>query len=304
MNYRQENTLTMFNTVVAVCDQNSAVIATIPALDTAYTSFKTQCDFINVVLKEQLLKIKGEAVEKAKHKNALALRASIVARVVRAFAISINDNVLRNETDYTESVLAKQRDISIQLNAQIIYERANTNLAALAPFGITAGVMTDLVNAITVYQTHLSSPTVARDKRAGATTELDLKISTANDLLRFQMDDTMQILRLPESKFFRLYTNARKIIDLHGKGSVNNGSIKGVVKDMTTNLVIDGALIELLDSDIITSSDALGEFVLDLAPGTYSIRVTKDGYTDAEVNDIVVVNGEDTVVTVLAEVMV
>lgn len=304
MNYRQENTLTMFNTVVAVCDQNSAVIATIPALDTAYTTFKTQCGFINDVSLEQLLQIKGETVEKAKLKNALALRASIVSRVVRAYAISINDSVLRNEVDYTESVLAKQRDITIQLNAQIIFDRANTHLVALASFGITAGVMTDLTTAISDYQAHLSSPTVARDKRAGATTELDEKIGMANDILRFQMDDTMQILRLPEAKFFRLYTNARKIYDLHGKGSANLGSIKGVVKDLATNLVIDGALIELLDSDIVTSSDAFGEFVMDLVPDTYSIRVSKDGYSDVEINDIVVVKGEDNVVSVLMEVLV
>lgn len=304
MNSNQENLLTMFNTVVAVCEPNSAVIASVPALDTAYKSFKIVTGEINDVALEQLLKIKGETVAKAKLKEALALHASVVARVLRAYAVSINDDVLREEIDYTESVLLKQRDVTIQLNAQIIYDRANTHIAVLGDFGITALVMSNLLSAITSYQAHLSSPTVARDKRAGATTELVLKIGEASDILRLQMDDLMQIIRLSESKFFRLYTNARKIINLHGKGSVNDGSIKGVVKDAETNLVVAGALVELLDSDQITSSDALGEFVFNLLPGTYSIRVSKDGYNEFELNDIVVVKNEDTPVDIVLDIMV
>ncbi len=304
MNYRQENTLTMFNTVLAVCSQNSAIIALIAALNNVFALFTTKCLAINDISKVQLLHIKGKTTEKANLKSALALRASIVARVIRAYATSIQNDVLRNEIDYTESVLLKQRDITIQLNAQMIFDRATTHLAALAPFGITAAVMTDLDTAIGDYQAHQTSPTVARDYRAVATTELDLLISETSDLLRFQMDDIMQLLRLTEPSFFRLYTNARRTYDLHGTHSANEGTLSGVVRNATTNLIIENALIELIDSDEVTSSDALGEFQLPKEPGTYSIRVSKDGYTETIVNDIVVVKGEETAITVVLEEMV
>jgi hypothetical protein len=64
------------------------------------------------------------------------------------------------------------------------------------------------------------------------------------------------------------------------------------VKDATTLLIIEGAQIEVLGTEFATESDALGEFVLELLPATYGIRVSMVDYTETELTGLVVVKGE------------
>lgn len=299
MNDYQENHLSMFKTVNEVCNQNIALITPITALNDAYTTFVTNLGLINDVVLQQTLQIEGVAEDKTVLKYKLARIGSIVSNVVKAYAISIGDNTLKREVDYSESDLRRSRDVTIQLHCQTIYNLANTHLAALAAFGITPTVMTTLATAISDYQVKMQSPTVARDERAVATVNLASVITETNDLLRFQIDNNMRIMELSEPDFYKLYKNARKIIDLGGGRRAGYGTIKGVVREADTNLIVEGALIELLDTDAVVVSDALGEFSIDAEPNTYSIRVSKDDYEEIELNTIVVLKDEDVSVQVL-----
>jgi hypothetical protein len=280
------------------------LITPITALNTVYSSFKTKVAVIYTTVKQQELQLTGVAEDKLVLRRNLAHIGNIVGMVVKAFAVSRNDNTLKAEVDFSESDLFKSRDETIINNCQTIYDRANTNLAQLGVFGITAAVMTSLQNALTSFRAKAASPTVARDIRAVATENLAIQLDEANTLLREQMDNNMKIFQLSNPDFWKLYRNARRIIDLGAGRSAGYGSIKGVVKETATGLVIEGALIELLDTDAVTSSDALGEFTIDAEPNTYSIRVSKDDYEEVEVHDIVVLKGEDVVVNVLLEILV
>ena len=293
MNDKQENHLSMFRTVFEVCNQNIALITPITALNNAYTNYSTNLGLLNDVVLQQTLHIEGVAEDKANLKSKLAHVSSIVAQVVKSYAVSINDNTLKQEVDFSETDLLKSRDITIQLHCQTIQNLATTHLAALAAFGITPAIMTNLATALTDYQAQMASPTVARDNRAVATENLASLITETNDLLRFQIDSNMRIFELSAPDFYKLYRNARKIIDLGGGRKPGFGTIKGVVKEAVTNLVLEGALIELLDTDAIVVSDALGEFAIDAEPNTYSIRVSKDDYDEFELNNIVVLKDED-----------
>ena len=304
MTDRQENYLSMFRTVIAVCDQNLTLITPITALNTAYNTFKTKVTVIYATAKQQGIQLTGVAEDKMVLKRNLAHTGNIVAMVVKAYAVSKGDNTLKAEVDFAESTLFANRDETIINNCQTIYDRANTNLAALAAFGITTAVMTTLQNALTAFRTKVAAPTVARDVRAVATENLVLQLDEANSILRNQVDNNIKIFQLSNPDFWKLYRNARKIIDLGVGRSAGFGTIKGVVKDAASGLIIEGALIELLDTDAVTSSDALGEFAIDAEPNTYSIRVSKDDYEEMELNDIVVVKGEDTMVNVTIELLV
>ncbi|HUM51548.1 MAG TPA: carboxypeptidase-like regulatory domain-containing protein [Chitinophagales bacterium] len=304
MKGKQENTLTMFDTIIAVLALNLPLITAIPALLAKFNLFKTLTEEINDIVLAQILQIEGRTEDKNAAKEKLALHANVVAEVVKSFAMDTNNDVLKVEVDYSETDLIRLRDIMIQQVAQIIYTRANTNIVALADYGITTQIMDDLLDAITKYQSKLPTPTVARDMREVATTELKEKIKEANDLLRFNMDSGMGVFKLTNLHFYRLYKNARSIIDLHGSATDTTGVVKGVVKDVATGLIITGAVIEVIDNLDVVSSDVLGEFELNLEPGTYSIRVNKDGYSEFEQSDIVVVKGEEVVVNVMLEAMV
>jgi hypothetical protein len=93
---------------------------------------------------------------------------------------------------------------------QNICNTANTNLASLANYGVTAAKLTVLNSAIAAFNLLISAP---RDTRAqGKTTTgiLQTEFGAADEDL-VQMDDLLG--QLGDAKFAGDYTNARIIVD-------------------------------------------------------------------------------------------
>ena len=63
--------------------------------------------------------------------------ASTCSALTKAYAVSINDNTLKQSVNYSESDLFYNRDITIQLNVQDIYNIANKHIVALATYSVT-----------------------------------------------------------------------------------------------------------------------------------------------------------------------
>ncbi len=59
--------------------------------------------------------------------------------------------------------------------------------------------------------------------------------------------------------------------------SVPRGGLSGVIGDTAFNIV-EGATIKVVASDREATSDSLGKFFIDLHPGGYMVRVTRDGF--------------------------
>ena len=84
---------------------------------------------------------------------------------------------------------------------------------------------------------------------------------------------------------------AKDVLDLHG-------TIKGVVKDYNTGLIISNCQVALSPGgkSVVTSSDGLFEFT-GLEQGSYTLSFTKAGY-DNESKSVEVVSGETTEVSI------
>ena len=83
-----------------------------------------------------------------------------------------------------------------------------------------------------------------------------------------------------------------------GWGAVT-GAISGTVTDAATGAVLSGANVGVVGSELARVTDARGRFVIaNLPPGSWNVRVSLIGYTDAEVTDIAVVQGETTTLKV------
>jgi hypothetical protein len=304
MNYKQENKLSMFDVLIAICLLDMDIIDTVPALKEAYTEFKHIWDQILHTTPAQALRTDGVAMDKNEYKDLLCTRAGRLARVMRAFAYRANDNTMRSNVNYTPAVLGRMRDEDLRPIVDIITEHATTHLAALGSYGITADTLAQLADTYGKYKQFVPKPTVAVVNRKDAGAELESLINQANDILRFSMDDIVQILEESEPRFFRRYNSARNIYDLRGSRPANFGTLKGLVKDAATGLIVPGVLIEIEGSQLIDTTDINGEYSIDIAPGTYSIRASQVDYTEFEQDDVVVVKGEDTTVDISLELMV
>lgn len=161
MTDRQENKLSAYLSVQQVCNTNNAVWNGLPAFVTAFGTFENFITEINDIRGKQEADRKGIAENKLNKENDLISKTLLVSSALVAFADATNNTQLRQEVDYSENQLRKARDTVIRDRCQLIHDRANDNIALLAPYGITPAQLTALQTAIDTYNDVIASPRTA-----------------------------------------------------------------------------------------------------------------------------------------------
>jgi len=214
MNDQQENHLTMYHVVIDCIEEHADLMAATPALLLAFNNFKMLVAKINETTTTQVIKTTGYTQDKLNAKKQLASEATIVAKLICAYAYSINDLVLSGNAKYTYNKLMKFRDEVMPGHCQIIYNLAQEHLAALADYGITAAVMASLQAAMNNYRERKNLWTLANIDRNVTTAELKQLFKDTNLFLRVRLDSGMMVFKLSAPKFYRMYVRSRNIIDL------------------------------------------------------------------------------------------
>ncbi|WP_179298790.1 carboxypeptidase regulatory-like domain-containing protein [Evansella halocellulosilytica] len=80
--------------------------------------------------------------------------------------------------------------------------------------------------------------------------------------------------------------------------SENAGVLSGQVSADSSGDTLEGANVQVLGTPRQTTTDENGDFSLSLPEGEYNVRITAAGYSPEQLNDITVVAGEETEVTV------
>ena len=77
-----------------------------------------------------------------------------------------------------------------------------------------------------------------------------------------------------------------------------SGIITGTVNDGEYNDILPFANVIIKDSQLGALSDFEGKYSLELKPGIYTVQFSFVGYQTLEINEVIVKNGETTVVDV------
>ena len=213
MNKINEAKLNMYRAVAKHCNNNPAVIAAIPAFQTAITSLNTNIASILTTAQLEIQVISGITADKAKHKETLAQQASNIANAVFAYASSIANNTLKEQVKFSARKLLRIKDDLIVPTCLNIHSAANANLAALAPYGITAAVLTSFSTAITNYTAAISSPRNAISLRTAYAKDLSNLFTKTDKLLKEQLDKLSVQFKTSHTDFYNAYKSNRIIID-------------------------------------------------------------------------------------------
>ena len=127
---------------------------------------------ILTIAEQQKIDKQGITDSKNQLKENLVLLAADTARKLTAYAKLTNNLVLAKEINYSPSKLRQVADTATRDYAQIIYNRAQTSVAALATYGITAATQTALLGAITAYATIIGKPRLGITETSQATKQL------------------------------------------------------------------------------------------------------------------------------------
>jgi len=210
MNTKQLNKLTMYLAVEGICDGTPSAWQSLQAFADAYTDLKTHVTNIQTFAQSQTQDTSGIAQDKQAARQAMCALALPIANAVHAYAVKTKNNTLAASVDFSMSDLMGGRDMTSRDNCQNIYTIANTNLANLANYGVTAAKLTVLTNAIAAYNLLISKPRDTRAAGKTVTTNLQAEFDAADEDLTVMDDLTGQITN---ATFVSDYENARIIVD-------------------------------------------------------------------------------------------
>lgn len=217
MDRDQENSLSMFITVQGTTNNNNAAWMGVAGFVTQFGFFNTKLSELQSTRNIQIGDITGFTVEKAVRKAEMIEYAMKVSKGVVAFALATNNPGLKELVDYSRTDLEGARDEIVSGMCQIVHDRANDNIAALADYNILPADLTKLQTRIGDYGVVSQLPSQKEDVRQSATELIPQLISEIKGVLKI-MDAIVETMKETQPEFHSEYFNSREIYDLGGGG--------------------------------------------------------------------------------------
>jgi hypothetical protein len=222
------------------------------------------------------------------------------SRRLTAMAMYVNNQILLKEIKYNESELKRKSDTSLRDIAQGVYDRAQTNLTALANYGVTAATQTALQTAINSFVASIPKPRLGIADKKQSTMQLTNFFKIA-DLALDNIDTLVEIVKNSQPVFYSGYKMSRKLIKtgtgtLAVKGLITDAVSKQPIKGVYVSFTLDGAAGILKSTKaadtIIKKTADKGRFnIKNLQAGLYIVTIKKTGYAE-QTKTIVVSDGE------------
>ncbi|MHB8260047.1 MAG: carboxypeptidase-like regulatory domain-containing protein [Bacteroidia bacterium] len=292
MNKRETNQLNMYEAVEQVLNTsaNSAIWTPNGAMDNAVATFMSHLGSIHDSGAAQRTSTVGTTVTKESLHLAMANAALKAANAGRAYATTINDEVLFDAMNYAKREILNATDTGAGEICQNIYDNLDPHIANTGAYGATATSQTDLQNLIDSYNGMIGKPALQRSISVVATLTLKQHFAAENGLLKNLLDPLMAQYETTNLAFYEQYKVARVIHDIGHRHTV---IFKGFIYDASETALL-GALIELTGAHGKRKkiTDATGKYVFArLHTGTYLITVSKAGYVTQTKTITVSANG-------------
>jgi Carboxypeptidase regulatory-like domain len=294
----QKIKLRMYLAVRNFKNQNEAIANAIPKFAASYAVLHDATDEIQLIGEMQGVSKKGLAIDKNKLKKNLIALAAKNSRKIAALAKFNNNDTLLKEVRFKEADLARVQEVTLKENVQIIYDRAEANIGALAEHGITPETQKIFLEAITAFNNALETPRTGIGEKKKATEKLTALFETADAALEM-MDYAVGIVQDEQPDFFVGYKTNRKKVD------TNTGvlALKASAKELTSGEPVRGVMFTFKpDGAMLTGGNGNGAItkktakkgsfhIKNMPAGTYKVVVSKPGYKDKEVT-VSVADGE------------
>ncbi|MBI4327987.1 MAG: hypothetical protein HY674_22380 [Chloroflexi bacterium] len=218
MTSKQENKLSMYLAVKAVCDRNTSTWQTLQAFADGYTEFGAHLQNIQTLSQSQSQATTGLAADKQQLREAMAAAAVEIAGAASAYAKKVKNNDLAAKVNVSVSDIMGGRDTTAADTARNVHAAATANLANLGSYGITAAKLTALKGKIDAYAASISKPRDARASTKTATEQMSAEFDAADAALADQMDSLMPQFQPANAAFVTDYQNARITVRSGGGG--------------------------------------------------------------------------------------
>ena len=288
---------------------NAAITATLPNFAGYFSIIQTTHTQIQIAEAQQEADKSGDTTVKKQLRATLIAQAIDVGRRVVAYATNVNNSALLSLVDYTESDLKKASDEKLVNCCQVIRDNANTNIAALSTYGVTAAVLTTLQTSITNFNNTIPKKRVDTTD-SGQATRLLVTLFKTLSANWDKIDTLVEMVRTSQPNFYNEYQKVRKVI-VAGNGSLplkinainaKTGSPEANVKLtlIPTNGLLKAATTNGHSNIVKKTASGGGSNYKSLADGTYTVEAEKPGFKKV-IETVNIVNGELTVLNITME---
>lgn len=292
MNATQESKLNMYRATQKHCTDNAAIVATVPAFQTALNSFNVKVSAIIAAAQQEDLVTKGITVDKAEAKRTLCRLTTDIAAPIFAFASATSNNTLKQEVNFSYTDLLKTKDDLMAPRCQNIKDLGIENKLALEPYGITEAGLIALQTEIDNYQVKVPTPRNSAAQKKTLRQNIKNLIKETDIVLKEQMDKTVVGFKTVNPDFVSTYKANRVIID-PGKSIT---TLKGSVQSSQDDLPVKAASILVKETDNITTSNAAGTYeIKPIAAGTYTVTISATGFKEKTETSVIVKQGQTTI---------
>jgi hypothetical protein len=290
MNTKQEVKLRMYLAVRDFLILNESITKDLPEFTPRLEIFLSNIKKIQLIGESQKEVRTGLAKNKSDLRNTLITLAADNSRKVYAFADNNNNKLLMDEVSFSISDLGRKTDVALKDYAEILYKKANSNIDALAIYGITPQTQKVLSELIEAYDASLAKPRLGISEKSQATNGLRNLFNSSDTILE-KLDNTIGIIRLTQNSFYNSYRSIRKLIDTNS----GNIALKATAIDMKNRVPLKGVIFTFIPADntenlvsnngeIIKRTAEKGIFhIKNMKAGTYRVMVKKPGYKEQEV---------------------
>jgi len=262
MNTDQSNHLDMYRAVHKHCTliqantNNQAITNTVPAFAQGIIVLSAKIGFIETTSAQQEQAITGVTLNKEALRLILIDVTLSVISPVRAYAVSISDNDLEEQMNFSRSDLAALSVAKISQTAENLLSIINPLLPNLAPFGIAQANLNAWQTAITNYKNKMEDPRIAIVHRKTLTSELEKLFTDTNTLCNKTLDPLAINFKTTQPHFYEDYINSREIIDL----GTRHAKIIGKVKSASGNPIYQ-AEVKVNEQALTARTDTAGDYL-------------------------------------------
>jgi hypothetical protein len=300
MTTNQEIKLNMYLAVRNIVIVNEGITKDLPSFPASFAILLDTIGQIQTIAEIQKVDKRGLAIAKNKLKKALITMAADYSRKISAYAKFTGNNKLFNETRFCESDFVRMTDVGLKDYMKIIYDKAEANIGNLSAYGITPESQRAFMDAITSYNSVLSTPRTGIAEKSRATKKLALLFDAADSAVE-NMDFAVGIIKLTQPDFFNGYATTRRLVDT----SAGILALKATATELASGEPVRGVLFTFKsdgakaasgggNGEITKKTAEKGSFYIKSMPaGMYKVNIKKPGYKEKEIS-VSVAAGERT----------